>query len=228
MDSLSTLDAASDHTLLRDPDQSAEAPAASWRDAVRDAKASVQMAQLAVPGAPPLPLPPSAMPQGLPPDAEGAIGEGLARAGRRLEQIGSEIGQGDLSDAAGHALLGRPFPEEVDTPPLAMSSQNQATIDSRGRPISQRAITLKPPGDCEPERHRNLQDKADAACKTTPLRCTSALSQSEVQSRIEQNMACGTARNHINSECFAGGNYWHREEAYNAWKGAANCQEFLQ
>lgn len=227
MDSLSTLDAASDYALRRDPGQSDGALASSWRDAVEGAKASVQVAQLAVPGV--LPLPPSALPQSLPPGAEGAIGQGLARAGRRLEQIGSEIRQGDLSDAAGHALLGQPFPEEIDSPqPLAMSSQNQTTIDSQGRPISQRAITLKPPGDCEPGRFRNLQDQVDAACKTTPLRCTSALSQSEVQSRIEQNMACGTARNHINSECFAGGNYTHRQQAYDAWNRVSDCQKFLQ
>ena len=227
-DSLSSLDAASGDALRTGPGRSADAFAASWRDAVEDAHASVQVAQLAVPGAPPLPLPPSALPQGLPPDAEQAIGEGVARAGRRLEQIGSEIGRGDLSSAAGHALLGQPFPEAVDAPPLAMSSQNQATTDSQGRPISQRAITLNAPGDCEPGRWRDLQDRVDAACKTTPLRCTSALSQPEVQSRVEQNMACGTARNHINSECFAGGDYEHRRQAYDAWKRTADCQEFLR
>ena len=198
---------------------------------MKDADKPVQLAQMpvAVPGMPPLPLPPSALPQGLPPSTEHAIGESIARAGRRLEYIGSEIRHGDLSHAAGHALAGQPFPPEVDDPqPLAMSPLNQATVDGKGREISQRAIDMKPPGDCEPDRWRQLQSNVDAACKTAPLSCkSSSLSQSDIQTRFMQNMACGTARDRINGECFAGGDYEHRQQAYNAWRRASECQDQL-
>ena len=79
----------------------------------------VQIAQLAVPGVPlPLPISPDALPAPLPPSVERDLGHVLDRASRRLEHIGKEVAHGDLADAAGHALLGHPFPPEVDDPGL--------------------------------------------------------------------------------------------------------------
>jgi hypothetical protein len=85
-----------------------------------DPQARVIPAQFAVP------LPPLAAPVGAGPADDGpdpaakAAGAAVARAGRRANQVLTEIGQGHLDAALGHALLGRPYPAAVDDPALSV------------------------------------------------------------------------------------------------------------
>lgn len=81
------------------------------------ATGTTKVAQVALP----LPVPPPAgrMTDAVPPAGLPGMAEKMARAGRRLRHAGEEIGRGDLAGAAGHLLLGRPFPEAVDDPALA-------------------------------------------------------------------------------------------------------------
>ena len=91
---------------------------ARWQQALADAhdtpdEHDVQLAQLAIPGAPPLPIPPDALPASPTPQQWGAA---LDRAGRRLDYAGSEIAHGHVGSAAGHLILGNPYPPGVDDP----------------------------------------------------------------------------------------------------------------
>jgi Bacterial EndoU nuclease len=73
-----------------------------------------------------VPLPPLAAPAGAGPADDGpdpaakAAGAAVARAGRRASQVLTEIGQGHLGTALGHALLGRPYPAAVDDPAFSV------------------------------------------------------------------------------------------------------------
>lgn len=74
----------------------------------------VQVAQMALPAAV-LPPPATVRPNAALP----AIGQvQLGRAGRRLGYVADEIARGELSDAAAHLLFDKPYPPEVDDPPL--------------------------------------------------------------------------------------------------------------
>ena len=101
------------------PETSGATPADPAHSGEHVSGQNIQLAQampLPVPGMPPILFPPSATPQ-MPTAAQWRTA--IDRAGRRLDYVGKEIGRGDVGSAAGHLLLARPFPPEVDDPPLA-------------------------------------------------------------------------------------------------------------
>jgi type VI secretion system secreted protein VgrG len=82
------------------------------------------------------------------------------------------------------------------------------------------------PGNCTSERHRALQDAVDAACKI-PRRCDGTQDCGTLQSNHGKNLACASARDAINVECFGGGDAGHRQAADDARRAAARCSALM-
>ncbi|MGI4793497.1 MAG: hypothetical protein ACRYG8_05300 [Janthinobacterium lividum] len=191
--------------------------------------AGIQPVQLVVPDVPPFPpLISGKMPDLFPLSVERALSEAMARAGRRLDEIGKEIGRRELWTAAGHALAARPFSAGVDNPStVPMASSEPRHVDADGRFISPRASMMKPPGECTPDEHSRLQSEVTQACKTLPRACNSQTPVEELEARLARNLECGAAREKMMSQCFAGGDLAHRNETIRVWKDAAKCMTFM-
>ena len=97
-------------------------------------------------------------------------------------------------------------------------------------PATERSESIKPPGDCEPNEHREMQDRVDKFCKPLEggaLRCTGVTTpfQNLVNARV--NALCARERDAINNKCFDGGNKGHRQQAQQAWDATKNCLQML-
>jgi RHS repeat-associated protein len=100
-------------------------------------------------------------------------------------------------------------------------------LDNAGNKVSPTAASLKgTSGDCEPERHQNLQAMVDHACGQ-PRSCRAGMSKAELLTRAETNRRCGMARDRLNKKCFRGGDTGHRNQANDAWRNVAKCELFL-
>jgi YD repeat-containing protein len=91
--------------------------------------------------------------------------------------------------------------------------------------VSPRAC-LKPPGNCDPNKWKELQDEVDRACGV-PRTCSGATSRSELLVNVESQRACALAREKINKTCFEGGDLGHRNQSIEAWRGVARCEYWL-
>jgi hypothetical protein len=81
----------------------------------------------------------------------------------------------------------------------------------------------RPPGDCDPGRHKYLQDNVDAACKPFPGRCSPADMCTVVSEKLSRFTGCAEARQLINTECFRGGDRGHQIAYTAARQEAAIC-----
>jgi chromosome segregation ATPase len=85
-----------------------------------------------------------------------------------------------------------------------------------------------PTGDCSEEEHKKLQKAVHDACDQ-PRKCTFEMRDcDDLKKRLAINNACAAARDEINNKCYQGGDDTHREEANNARKTAAICQEVIK
>ena len=150
--------------------------------------------------------------------------EAWTRDVERLIQAGRDAlrGQPGEDGRDGAQEMARPAPPGTATQPPATAPQT----DSAGRVISPRA-TMPPPGDCTPGQHRQLQDDVDTICKPSPPRCVPEMTRSELETNYQRNFSCAQARDRLNSQCFAGGNLGHREQALDKWNAAARCRSYI-
>jgi YD repeat-containing protein len=98
--------------------------------------------------------------------------------------------------------------------------------DKAGLLVSPKAC-IPPPGNCDPNKHRDMQDEVNNACKGQARRCGGGLSRVELIERLELNRSCAIARDKINKTCFAGGDKDHRDQAHDAWSSVTRCEDFL-
>lgn len=90
-------------------------------------------------------------------------------------------------------------------------------------------------GDCTFERHRELQNQVDDACKIPgqPYKCTQwnpndpALDCEQWARQHELNLKCAKARHDINTECYKGGDPTHKREEELALERAKECDELI-
>lgn len=90
-------------------------------------------------------------------------------------------------------------------------------------------------GDCTYERHRELQNQVDDACKISgqPYKCTQwnpndpALDCEQWWRQHELNLTCAEARHNINTECYKGGDPTHQREEELAVERAKECGELI-
>jgi type VI secretion system secreted protein VgrG len=106
--------------------------------------------------------------------------------------------------------------------------ENRYEIDKAGLKVSPIAATMKPPGDCDPGQHRELQDEVNTACKSKPIACKGNMDQISLIINREDNRRCAMARDKINKVCFKGGDEIHRNQAIDAWSAVANCEKFMK
>ncbi len=97
--------------------------------------------------------------------------------------------------------------------------------DKAGLLVSPQAC-VGPPGNCDPGKHRQLQDDVDAQCGV-PRRCVGGMTRTELTNSLQQHRSCAIARDKINKTCFAGGDKNHRDQAIGEWEGVARCETFL-
>ncbi|NJM30789.1 MAG: hypothetical protein HC855_12435 [Rhizobiales bacterium] len=83
-----------------------------------------------------------------------------------------------------------------------------------------------PPGDCNDREHRRFQNDVDNSCKRDRA-CSKGMTSSDLSMRAIMNGSCGRARERINKKCFRGGDETHRDQAADAWKSQAKCEELL-
>jgi len=156
------------------------------------------------------------------PQGETAAGCGAGCGGGTSAGAGSPtsvpaVAAMDWLTQAGIILAGQTQTASASSPPAH---------DKAGLLVSPRAC-MPPPGNCTPDEHRQLQEQVDRWCKAAPRACRFGMSSGELQERIENGRACGTARDKLNKKCFAGGDADHRNEAAKAWKAVANCESIL-
>ncbi len=145
-------------------------------------------------------------------NCQGGAGQSASASG----SIPSVAGIGWLTQV-GIVLSGQSQASSVPSPP---------TYDKAGLLVSPQSC-VPPPGNCTPNDHRQLQDQVDQWCKAVPRACRAGMVRSELNERLENGRACGTARDKLNKKCFAGGDADHRNEAAKAWKAVANCESIL-
>jgi RHS repeat-associated protein len=109
--------------------------------------------------------------------------------------------------------------------PIPAPLPQSKPVDKWGYPLA-KYCPPPPPGDCDPDTQRRLQDDVNYACKQ-PRKCTQGMSSSELTTNMIRNRSCGNARNLINKKCFRGGDAEHREEADNAFHSLAKCESLI-
>ena len=109
-----------------------------------------------------------------------------------------------------------------------VKSRPTSLVDPFGT-LSVCPITPDPPGDCEEDEHRNLQNQVKEACDRSGKRsCKDKnLSIAEISRRIQRNIRCSAARDRINARCFRGGDSNHRDEHRKANDNLQECRRRL-
>jgi YD repeat-containing protein len=130
----------------------------------------------------------------------------------------------------GDDTLASRWSRQVTTLLSAQTAPAQSTpapiYDKAGLLVSPKAC-IPPPGNCDPNKHRDMQDEVNNACKGQARRCGGGLSRVELIERLELNRSCAIARDKINKTCFAGGDKDHRDQAHDAWSSVTRCEDFL-
>jgi putative RNase toxin 16 of polymorphic toxin system len=87
---------------------------------------------------------------------------------------------------------------------------------------------MKPPGDCTPEEHSQLQDAVDTECKRIPSKCISLQSCAVLRANWLQAQQCIHARTTIMNKCFGGGDERHQRARSNVQAGADKCWRYME
>ncbi|MET3479545.1 RHS repeat-associated core domain-containing protein, partial [Variovorax atrisoli] len=142
--------------------------------------------------------------------------------------IGAGVGTALVLGAVALGLSG-------DTP---QHSNTAAKTDSWGVPIDPKADTLSQAhknaisrtspgygGNCSPDEYDRLHDDYKQKCGQSDRlgACTSGMSPSQLSARRQAFGQCARAREEIMNQCFAGGDYNHRQQAGNVWNAYKNC-----
>lgn len=86
----------------------------------------------------------------------------------------------------------------------------------------------KPPGDCDENEHRRLQDNVNQACDNSgQLRCKVDDVKEVLMQKMTLSRRCALARTKINDACFRGGDRNHRREAQKRWGTFDNCEKLF-
>jgi hypothetical protein len=87
--------------------------------------------------------------------------------------------------------------------------------------------SMKPPGDCTKEEHRQLKRAVGEACKSTGMKCTEHDDCDTLWKKLIQGSECIAARQRIADKCFRGGDGAHLDEIANYRKGTELCRRYL-
>jgi YD repeat-containing protein len=98
--------------------------------------------------------------------------------------------------------------------------------DKAGLLISPKAC-IPPPGYCDPNKWKQLQDAKDLACNR-PRSCKAQfLGWDELRTRAANGRECVAARDRLNKTCFAGADETHRNLAIDALTLVVECESQL-
>lgn len=87
----------------------------------------------------------------------------------------------------------------------------------------------KPPGDCDEDEHRRLQENVNQACDHSgQLRCKENDLKEILMEKIVLSRRCALARTKINDSCFRGGDRKHRDEKNRRWHAFDKCERLLK
>jgi hypothetical protein len=87
---------------------------------------------------------------------------------------------------------------------------------------------MKPPGNCTPEEHSQLQDAVDTECKRIPSKCISIQSCAVLRANWLQARQCIRARAIIMNKCFRGGDERHQRAQRSFQAGADKCWRYME
>jgi hypothetical protein len=87
--------------------------------------------------------------------------------------------------------------------------------------------SMKPPGDCTKEEHRELKRAVGEACKSVGMKCTEHDDCATLWKNLRQQSQCISARQRIADRCFRGGDETHLREIGNYKKGADDCRNYI-
>ncbi len=121
-----------------------------------------------------------------------------------------------------HTTVIRPIPVPPSILPGARSNLPFSPIPNSGS-----SACPPPPGDCDPDQHRNLQDEVDGACKRERA-CKGNMDSGTLLTRQIMNESCMRARNNINRLCFRGGDQNHRDQATEAGNAINRCRQLRE
>jgi YD repeat-containing protein len=86
----------------------------------------------------------------------------------------------------------------------------------------------KPPGDCDEDEHRRLQENVNQACDNSgQLKCKVDDVKEVLMQKMTLSRRCALARTKINDACFRGGDGNHRREAQKRWGTFDNCEKLF-
>ncbi|MGE6494504.1 RHS repeat domain-containing protein [Cupriavidus metallidurans] len=86
----------------------------------------------------------------------------------------------------------------------------------------------KPPGDCDEDEHRRLQENVNQACdKSGQLKCKVDDVKEVLMQKMTLSRRCALARTKINDACFRGSDGNHRREAQKRWGTFDNCEKLF-
>lgn len=107
------------------------------------------------------------------------------------------------------------------------TTSNTNVYDKSGLKVSPNALAMQPPGNCDPDEQKKMQEEVEGWCKgrQTPTSCKKIESPPIRSALAEVNRQCAMARDKINKQCFAGGDLTHRNQAIDAWKKYSECME---
>jgi hypothetical protein len=152
----------------------------------------------------------------------------VTAAGQAL-QVGVRTSQASVNLARAGAYLGGRQVAQGVIASAANQYFHERTREGAGTGTATGTATGTGTGRCDPNTHRNLQDRVNYTCKRSGPRSCSAqgLSCGEIQTRISRNAACIDARNAINNHCYGGGDAGHREAVDIAINASQACQAKL-
>jgi hypothetical protein len=87
--------------------------------------------------------------------------------------------------------------------------------------------SIRPPGDCTPERHAKLQMDVSRECRSKGMRCEARQSCAQLLDNLGQFYRCIDARVSIMDECFRGGDQAHKDEVARYRVGADRCRQLM-
>ncbi|QQR68903.1 MAG: hypothetical protein IPI58_08750 [Alphaproteobacteria bacterium] len=115
---------------------------------------------------------------------------------------------------------------------IAASPQGQQAISDAWHYVKDQCTSLagqgiRPPGDCEPGRYRDLKQQVDSSCKPSPKICRSGDACTSMEEKIAFFSDCAAARKQIMDECFHGGDVAHIKEYARVDNYASGCRNLL-
>jgi len=135
----------------------------------------------------------------------------------------------DYDPTLGRYVQADPIGLDGDVNPFVYAEANPLSIidpeglQGKGK-ISPRSVAPR----CHPLTQLRLQVSVNKACKWNDIRtCNAMMTCQQLQEQVSKRMQCVTARERINSVCFAGGDFGHRKAIKDTFDGVLKCQSIM-